>query len=146
MNQSFSFRMLNKWIADSETHSGPQIKSKKDEEEEQAQQTAKKSEVIKAIEEEEMKKNFYNQQQQMHGRNVSPQRKVFSVNQNKIPSKVFQYVDRKYSDSDSPANNNYGQRNDSFSNNNDEANYNRCNLKNIFLNFSFINLRRDETG
>ena len=69
--------------------------------------------MIKAIEEEEMKRttnyqqNQHFKQQQYHSvRNMSPspspRPKLFSVNQNKtVPSKVFQYVDRKYSDSDS---------------------------------------------
>ena len=40
MNQSFSFKMLNKWIADSETTSAPLFKSKQDEEEEREKMTA----------------------------------------------------------------------------------------------------------
>lgn len=60
--------------------------------------------MIKAIEEEEMKKTSYQQHQQYNSiRNQSPRPKIFSVNQNRaaVPSKVFQYVDRKFSDSDS---------------------------------------------
>ncbi len=49
MNQSFSFRMLNKWIEDSESKIVP-MKSKKDEEDEREKEkektTIKKSEGI----------------------------------------------------------------------------------------------------
>jgi len=53
MNQSFSFRMLNKWIEDSESKIIP-MKSKKDEEDEKEREkekasTVKKSEGINRI-------------------------------------------------------------------------------------------------
>lgn len=49
MNQSFSFKMLNKWISDSEATGAPLFKSKQDEEEEKqkaAAQAVRKSEGI----------------------------------------------------------------------------------------------------
>lgn len=94
-NQSFSFKMLNKWIAESETQP-IQLRSKKDEEEEQQQQqqqaSIRKSEVIKAIEEEE-KRGFHVRNSQ------SPQ--TVAPRMNAVPSKTFQYLDRKFSESDS---------------------------------------------
>ncbi|CAF0832367.1 unnamed protein product [Brachionus calyciflorus] len=93
MNQSFSFKMLNKWIADSEAGSPIQLVSKKDEEENNVPKTPllKKSEVIKALEEDELKPNRIRQSQ-------SPQSVKFTPSYT-VPSKVFQYVDRKFSES-----------------------------------------------
>ncbi|RNA40089.1 hypothetical protein BpHYR1_005980 [Brachionus plicatilis] len=89
-NQSFSFKMLNKWIADSESNTPIQLVSKKDEEENSVpkQTMMRKSEVIKALEETETKRTRQSQ---------SPQTTVkFNP---AVPSKVFQYVDRKFSES-----------------------------------------------
>lgn len=89
-NQSFSFKMLNKWIADSESNSPIQLVSKKDEQESNvsAPTVMRKSEVVKALEEDETKRTRQSQ---------SPQTSVkFNP---AVPSKVFQYVDRKFSDS-----------------------------------------------
>lgn len=82
--------MLNKWIADSESNTPIQLVSKKDEEENSAPKPAilRKSEVVKALEEDETKRTRQSQ---------SPQAAVkFNP---AVPSKVFQYVDRKFSES-----------------------------------------------
>lgn len=113
MNQSFSFRMLNKWIEDSESKIIP-MKSKRDEEEERLKEhedknsMKKKSHVIQAIEEEESRFTINNSFKQRknsvtnsNSNSNSHSIKTVSVGNQpasySVPSKTFQYVDRKYS-------------------------------------------------
>lgn len=90
-NQSYSFRMLNKWIEDSEaTSQKPLEMIRSDQETITAQATqlnVKKTEVLIAVEEEEKKQRKL---QMLHASRAKD-------GNSSVPSKVFKFIDRKYS-------------------------------------------------
>jgi len=89
-NQSYSFRMLNKWISDSESKTTPLEMIKSDQQTITAQPTVlsvKRTDVLIAVEEEEKKQKKLQMLQSSRAKDSA----------SNVPSKVFKFIDRKFS-------------------------------------------------